>query len=150
MRTLSLIALASLAIGNGCALQPLRPTGPPTPQAAYTQLLSIDYFAFGGVGYAGTTSDGETAFRMVASTTNAFQLFSAALTNGNAQAKLYALCAIRQLSLKDFDTHAKSVVTISPKVETMRGCMIGHEWTSNVVAQITSGSYDSYIKIAKR
>src|SRR6266568_1226803 len=103
LMALALIAALNLAISFGVRAQANRALDPPTPQQAYEQLLSVRCFAFGGVGYAGVTSEGEKAYRAIASGTNALALFSAALTNGNAQAKLYALCGIRQFAPRTFE-----------------------------------------------
>ena len=148
--TLALIAALNLAISFGVRAQLNHPPEPPTPQQAHEQLLSVRHFAFGGVGYAGVTSAGERAYRSIASGTNALALFSAALTNGNAQAKLYALCGIRQLSPRTFDTHAKPLLIANPEVETMSGCLVRREFATNVLARTASGSYDVYIKNPRR
>ena len=148
--TLALIAALNLTIPFGACAQANRLPDPPTPEQAYEQLLSVRCFAFGGVGYAGVTSEGEKAYRAIAGGTNALALFSAVLTNGNAPAKLYALCGIRQLSPRAFDTHAKPLLIANPQVETMSGCMMSHEFFTNVVARIASGMYDVYFKKPKR
>ena len=85
---LALIAALNIAIPFGVRAQENRPSDPLTPQQAYEQLLSVRCFAFGGVGFAGVTSEGERAYRAIAGGTNALALFSAVLTNGNAPAKL--------------------------------------------------------------
>ena len=148
--TLALIAALNLTISFGVRAQANRPPDPPPPQQAYEQLLSVRCFAFGGVGYAGVTSEGEKAYHAIAGGTNALALFSAALTNGNAPEKLYALCGIRQLSPRTFDTHAKPLLMANPQVETMSGCMVMNEFFTNVLARIASGSYDVHIKQPKR
>src|SRR2546427_821043 len=84
----SLIASLALLVGQCFAAVSSAP--PQTPQQAYEQLRSIKCFAFGGVGYAGTTSKGEVAFRAVAASTNGLQLLTTTLTNGTVEAKLYA------------------------------------------------------------
>lgn len=147
---LALIAALNLAISFGVRAQVNRPSDPPPPQQAYEQLLSVRCFAFGGVGFAGVTSEGEKAYRAIADGTNALALFSAILTNGNAPAKLYALCGLRQLSPRTFDTHAKSLLTANPQVETMSGCLVMNEFSTNVVARIASGSYDVHFQKPKR
>ena len=138
-------ALAAL-LGSAAFCQHGRAAQAPSPEQAYQQLLSVGRFAFGGVGYAGTTSEGEIAYRAIAASTNALQLFSAALTNGNPQAKLYALCGIRGIAPREFAEHARVVMDSTPQVQTMQGCIVDREATSNVVARIASGSYDLYIK----
>jgi len=150
VRILVLVAALNFAISFGIRAQPNRPPEPPTPQQAYEQLLSVRCFAFGGVGFAGVTSEGEKAYRAIAAGTNALALFSAALTNGNAQAKLYVLCGIRQLAPLTFDAHAKSLLIANPEVETVSGCLMRREFATNVVARIASGTYDVYFKKLKR
>jgi hypothetical protein len=152
MRAFAFVATVGLVLTGSTAEreQAQKLPEPPSPDQAYQQLLSIDRFAFGGVGYAGNTSRGEIAYRAVAGSTSALQLFSSALTNGNAQTKLYALCGIRQFSPGSFPAHARSVVVSSPEVETMAGCIVRNELTSNVVARIASGSYDLYLKAQQR
>jgi len=149
MRTLALIVALSLTASLAVCAQPLRLPDSPTPQQAYKPLLSVGCFAFGGVGYAGVTSDGERAYRSIACSTNALALFSAAVTNGNAQTKLYALCGIRQFAPRTFDTNAKPLLIANPRVKTMSGCILRSESTSNVVARIASGFYDTYFKSPK-
>jgi hypothetical protein len=150
LRTLALIAALTLTIPFGVRAQVNHPPDPPTPQQAYEQLLSVGRFAFGGVGYAGVTSEGEKAYRAIAAGTNALAVFCAVLTNGNAQAKLYALCGIRQFAPRIFEAQSKPLLIANPQVETMSGCLVSHEFASNVVARIASGSYDAYFKKRKR
>jgi len=119
--------------------------GEQTPQQAYEQLSSVRCFAFGGVGYAGTISEGERAFRAVLASPNAARLFRAALTNGTSEAQLYALCGLRRLERETFDRHAARILAANPSVRTMSGCMQTDERASNVVARIGSGQYDLWL-----
>ena len=142
-----LIFIAALGVcGLNIFAQPLRKPDPASPRQAYEQLLTVKRFAFGGVGYAGVTSQGEIAYRVIAGSTNALALFSATFTNGNAQAKLYALCGVRQFAPGTFDAHARSLIVANPQVETMCGCVIHHEFATNVIARISSGFYEVYFK----
>ncbi len=120
------------------------------PEQAYERLLGVKQFAFGGVGYAGTTSDGEQAFRAVRASTNAVQLFRAALSNGSNEAKLYALCAIRQMDNRSFATDAKAFLRANPEVTTMSGCIVGHERAAAVVKRIAAGYYDNQASSTRR
>ena len=60
-------------------------------------LSSIHDFAFGGIGVAGTTSEGEVAFREIYNRPSATADFLKLLNSGNPQAKCYALVALRSL-----------------------------------------------------
>ncbi len=119
--------------------------GEQTPQQAYEQLLSVRVFAFGGVGYAGTTSEGERAFHAMLASPNAARLFRAALTNGTSEAQLYALCGLRRLERGAFDRHSARILAANPSVRTMSGCIQTDERASNVVARIGSGHYDLWL-----
>ena len=148
MRTLAFIA-ALIGVSLDVSGQPFRLPDPPTPEHAYEQLLAVRCFAFGGVGYAGVTSGGEIAYRAIAGSTNAVALFSATLTNGNVQAKLYGLCGIREFAPGTFESLAEPLRIANPKVETMRGCVVHHEFGTNVISRISSGYYDVYLRSAK-
>ncbi|MEI9863626.1 MAG: hypothetical protein WDN00_03530 [Limisphaerales bacterium] len=75
MKILFFIAalLMLLSVESGCCADSL-PQTTNSVQQAYQELLAVKYFAFGGVGYAGSTSPGETAFNAVLASTNALQL----------------------------------------------------------------------------
>jgi hypothetical protein len=115
-------------------------------QQAYEQLLKVKCFAFGGVVYAGLTSEGEIAFRAMLTSTNALQLFTATLSKGTDEAKLYALCGIYDLDKKSFVISAKILKKANPKVTTMSGCIIMDEKASVVIERIANGTYDGYVK----
>jgi hypothetical protein len=115
-------------------------------QNACEQLLNIKCFAFGGVGYAGTTSPGEIAFRAMLASTNALVLFETTLSHGTDEAKLYALCGIRRLDEKSFDASAKALKEADRKVRTMSGCLVAEEKASVVIQRIADGIYDDHGK----
>src|SRR6476660_5770871 len=108
---LALVLSQCMAAGPGAS---------PVLQQAYDRLLSVEAFAFGDVLEHGdvvcTTSRGEQCFRTLAESTNGLPLFRAALTNGNAAAKLYALCGIRHLAPEQFDSLAAPIVFINSRV----------------------------------
>jgi len=110
---------------------------------AYQKLLSTNVsFAFGGVGFAGVTSDGEKAFHTIAGSTNALELFRAIARDGNPEGQMYGLCGIRKLEPESFDAFAKPIVSANPKVWTMSGCLRSEEPAPAVVRRIARGSYD--------
>jgi hypothetical protein len=152
MRFVALIVSLTLSALDVIA-QPLSPRDPlrtPTPQQAYEQLLTVSHFVFGGGFYPdGGPSEGERAYRAIAAGTNATGLFSAALTNGNAQAKLYALCGIRQFAPGMFDSYARALRIANPLVDTTFGDRIRREFATNLVTRISSGRYDVYLRNTK-
>ena len=114
-------------------------------QAAYKELLAVDYFSFGGVGIGGTTSPGETCFKTIATSPDGLQLFKSALTNGTTESKLYALCGIRKLAPTEFNSAAAPIIAKNPPVNLMSGCIASSIGSSNVVAQIKNGVFDLFV-----
>jgi hypothetical protein len=137
--TLLVLFPVGRAFGSG-------PSGSNSVQNAYAQLLNVNCFAFGGVGYAGITSPGEVAFHAVLESPNALELFEAILSSGTGEAKMYALCGVRRLNKKAFDDSAKALKEADPKVKTMSGCLATEENASVVIQRIADGTYDSYGK----
>ena len=143
-------ALVSLAMLPGFApgFAPAATAVPEENRAAFSdqraceRLSSVTQFAFGEVGIAGTTSEGEKAFRSVIATTNALSCFRAVLANGSSEAKLYALCGLRQLDRASFAAASKVVVEANPKVTTMSGCILWSQRAADVVKRIAAGAYD--------
>lgn len=113
--------------------------------AALASLRSAEHFALGGVGFAGTTSEGEKAFRQVLARPDAVASFERLLTDpkaGNA-ARLYALLGLRW---KDALPYKKVAADMrgrrSALVDTMAGCMAARETVAGVAARIDDGKYD--------
>ena len=115
------------------------------PQDAYKELLKIEYFAFGGVGFAGQTSDGESAFRMILSSPKAKKYFELVLTKKNMPAKLYALCGLKELDTTLFLQKMKIYSDTTVQVSTMRGCIRDDERFTDIVQEIRTGFYDLFI-----
>lgn len=140
------VTIALLSLGSHRSVAETVPSsGPQAVRQAYKQLLSAKVFAFGGVGFAGTISEPEKAFHIVAADTNALEHFSGLLRDGSGAAQLYGLCGIRGLAPKTFDNKAKPIIAANPKVNTMAGCLMAEEAASDVVARIALGRYDPYI-----
>ena len=114
------------------------------PQAT-ERLKKATIFAFGGVGFAGTMSDEETAFHVICSSTDASALFSTIYSQGTDEAKLYALSGLHRLDKGSFDALAKALDEKNPKVMTMSGCLVIPRDAADVVAGIDAGTYDSLV-----
>lgn len=147
MKILIFIAalLMLFSVESGYCAEPL-PQITNSVQQAYEELLTVKYFAFGGVGYGGSTSPGERAFRAVLASTNALELFTGTLTKGTDAGKLYALCGIRTLNKISFDDSAMLLKKADPTVPTMSGCFASSERASSLIQQIANGTYDTHLK----
>jgi hypothetical protein len=109
-------------------------------------LSSIHDFAFGGIGVAGTTSEGEVVFREIYNRPSAKDDFLKLLNSGNPQARCYALVALRGLSPQIYSSEIEKYKKDKTKVTTIGGCMIAVFPMSSVATNIEAGYYDSYIK----
>ena len=119
--------------------------------AAVKRLAIIETFAFGGVGYAGRTSEGEVNFRTILSEPRdrALALYEKLYATGNLQAKCYALAGIRALSPARFRDLYHSIRTSKEDVRTMRGCIVSSERLSHIADEIDRGDYDSWLKVKR-
>jgi hypothetical protein len=110
------------------------------------ELASIPHFAFGGIGYTGTTSKGELAFREILKRPSAEMDFTNLLASGNAQARCYALVALHSLNPKAYADRVPQFEHDQTQVSLISGCIVTGEPMSSVVVSIGSGRYDSYLK----
>jgi hypothetical protein len=110
------------------------------------ELASIHDFAFGGIGYAGTTSRGELAFREILRRPSTEKDFIDLLASGNAQACCYALVALHSLNPKTYADRVRQFEHDQTEVSLIGGGIVTVEPMSSVVVNIGSGRYDSYLK----
>jgi len=111
-------------------------------EEAVETLARIPLFAFGGIGIAGTTSNGEVAFNNVLSTNTAAVDFAHILKTGTPQAQCYALVGLRLKDRPAFDEEVKRFASSKQEVQTCAGCMMSKQAMSSVVANINKGWYD--------
>jgi hypothetical protein len=109
---------------------------------AFKRVASIKLFAFGGIGFAGTTSEGEIAFRKVMASNTAASDLERLLKTGNVQAQCYALVGLRLTQRAVFDEKVKSFTGSRVVVETAGGCILAKKPMSSVVEEIRNGNYD--------
>lgn len=105
------------------------------------RLAKVDRFAFGGIGYAGTTSQGEKDYKLVLARSSAMADFERLLSIGNPQAKSYALVAIRALDPHRYKELSRSFRDSKEEVVTQRGCIELHESLATVLKHIEAGEY---------
>lgn len=100
-------------------------------------------FAFGGIGYAGTISDGERHLRSLLTGPNAVKLLESALATASPAGQLYALVGLRQ---KDSAAYRRAFDSLSRKdatVTEMNGCIGHQESFRELVRQIDAGRFDA-------
>lgn len=112
------------------------------------RLTKVHLFAFGGVGYAGVISPGEKDYRILLSRSSALADFEKLYSEGNVQAKCYALVGIQKLNPARFRELAGPSRTSKEKVGTMHGCIISaDEAFGDIIKKIEPGQYrDQHVR----
>jgi hypothetical protein len=108
-------------------------------------LQKTGMFALGGIGVAGTMSEGERALREILKQPDALARLDALVSSGSTAGKLYALLGLR---IRDRAASARALEkcrTIDAKVETARGCIISQESFRDLLKEIERGQYDNFL-----
>ena len=143
---------AALGGAPNASTTPKAPAAAPPPaenakhEAACAVLKGTAYFAIGGVGFAGTTSEGETALRTLLDQPRVEALFEALLNDKNTSSagKLYALLGLKlrgQLQQTRFEQHLRAFLASKANVPIMRGCLRSSEPVADVARGIRNGTY---------
>jgi hypothetical protein len=117
-------------------------------QAVLPPLEVAKVFAFGGVGFAGTTSQEELAFKsiLLLPSDTATQRFERLYSSGNPQAMSYALAGMRKLDRKRYAELIASARTSDATVHTMSGCIMTNEKLRKIADELDSGQYDPWLR----
>ncbi len=114
-----------------------------TAEAALNRLSTAERFAFGGVGYAGAISEGETDFKFVLAQPKptALNAFERLYATGNPQGKSYALAGLKKLAPQRFTELVAALGKSTDVVEVWRRCIISHQPLPDVAKQIGQGKF---------
>jgi hypothetical protein len=113
---------------------------------ASSQIEHASVFAVGGVGYAGTMSEGEKSLRAVLKQSDAAARLESLLPHASFAGELYILLGLR---LRDRAAYKRVMARYAKQdgtVETMRGCTVGRESFRDLVRQIDHGAFDAPIR----
>jgi hypothetical protein len=116
------LLLASMLLGNA--------------DPVVTRIAHVDYFAFGGIGFAGRISQGEKDYKQLLSRPSAETDFEAVFIAGNPQAKAYALSGIHQLDGAKFKELTAPLLDSKTEVKTITGCIISHTTLAKIIESI--------------
>jgi hypothetical protein len=106
------------------------------------RLAKVTTFAFGGIGYAGTMSEGEAAFRQVWKQSDAARHFRLIFLWSTPEARCYALTALQILDPAEFKKCAEEFRQNPPeRIQTMSGCLMNEESAQQVLERIEAGRY---------
>jgi hypothetical protein len=109
--------------------------------AVLDRLSKIERFAFGPTGYAAEISAGEKDFRTILARSSALTDFEKLFSEGNIQAKSYALVGIHKLNPTQFKELARPFRDSKENVTAMEGCIIRDKPFTYILKQIESGKY---------
>jgi hypothetical protein len=107
----------------------------------FERLAKVDRFAFGGIGYAGITSQGEKDYKLILARSSAMADFEKLLSLGNPQAKSYALVGVRFLNADRFRELSRTFRDTKEKVVIQSGCIEYQESLETVLKHIEAGEY---------
>jgi hypothetical protein len=108
-------------------------------------LRKTSSFALGGVGVAGSMSEGERALREVLKELDATARLENALTNATPAGQLYALLGLRGRDRAAYQRALEKYGGTNAAVQTMRGCILQRESFRDLVKQIDHGDYDLFL-----
>jgi hypothetical protein len=107
--------------------QPPSAVAPATPRVSspiLTSLAEVERFALGGIGPAGTTSQGERLARALAREPDAHAKFVELAAGPNPVARLYAYWAFRSLDPARAEALRAELVLDTTPLESQQGCMV--------------------------
>lgn len=108
-------------------------------------LQKTSSFALGGVGVAGSMSEGERALREVLKESDATTRLESALPNATPAGQLYALLGLRLRHRAAYKRAIEKYGANNATVQTMRGCILQQESFRDLVKQIEHGDYDLFL-----
>jgi hypothetical protein len=115
---------------------------------AQQEIATVKVFAFGGIGYAGGISEGETDFRIILAQPPgaALDAFEKLYATDNPQAKAYALAGIHKLDKGAFKELQASLHGSELTVQIEEGCIVSEESLKKIAERLNSEKYDAWIK----
>lgn len=108
-----------------------------------TRLSKVEMFAFGGVGFAASTTQGEKDYFAILKNAGADQQFAEIFRKGTSEAKCYALAGLHQLKSKSYTGLAEEFRKADGEVQSAAGCILMKLSPPQVVKSIDEGVYDS-------
>jgi hypothetical protein len=108
-------------------------------------LRKTSSFALGGVGVAGSMSEGERALREVLKEPDATARLEGALPNASPAGQLYALLGLRGRDRAAYQRALEKYGANNATVQTMRGCILQKESFRDLIKQIEHGDYDLFL-----
>jgi hypothetical protein len=106
------------------------------------KLQHTPVFALGGIGVAGTMSEGERALRAVLQESAATTQLEALLHTAAPAGQLYALLGLRVHDRAAYTRALQDFSKPEMQVETIGGCIVSHAPFRELLQRIEAGDYD--------
>ena len=117
----------------------------PSVNQATLAVAGAKQFALGGIGVAGTMSDGEQKLRAVLHESDASQQLQTALAQATPAGQLYIVVGLRHCDQAAYRKIFPTISRSKAEVETVRGCSIGREPFEKLLSEIDAGHFDLYL-----
>jgi hypothetical protein len=108
-------------------------------------LRKTELFALGGIGVAGTMSEGERALREVLKEPDLSARLEKLVSEASPAGQLYALLGLRLRDRTAYERALEKLRTTDAKVQTARGCILQQESFGDLVKEIERGQYDNFL-----
>lgn len=107
-------------------------------QAAADKLHNSSWFALGGVGFVGRTSESELAFRELAKDPNAESAFLALINDKTTSeaGRLYALLGLKYQNAPQYEAQLPAFLADESPVSQMSGCLMMKTKVREIAQQI--------------
>jgi len=108
-------------------------------------LRKAQLFALGGIGVAGSMSEGERALREVLKESDVAARLEKLLSDASPAGQLYALLGLRLRDRTAYERALQKMRTTDAKVQTARGCILQQESFGDLLKEIERGQYDNFL-----
>jgi hypothetical protein len=108
---------------------------------AYKTLQTTPYFAMGGIGIAGTTSEGEKALRILLKEKEGSEAFQKLLKQGTTEGRIYALLGLKLSARESYRKSLPAFLDSKANVKQLRGCILGPRPVAEVAKEINKDVY---------
>ena len=116
------------------------------PDNPFNRLQNVESFAVGGIGIAGTTSDGERALRVLLQDPKATEQLQNLLSQATPTGQLYALLGLRVHDRAAYDKALQAYKAPEIDVETIGGCIISRAPFKQLFDRIKAGQDDAILE----
>jgi hypothetical protein len=117
----------------------------PSVNQAMLAVAAAKQFALGGIGVAGTMSEGERQLRAVLQASDASPQLQSALAQATPAGRLYILVGLRRCDSAAYQKIFPRLLRSKEEVEVIRGCIISREPFEKLLSEVNDGRFDLYL-----